>query len=126
MPNIFRIFIFILVSISFHACEWPSNNISYSEKIISKTEFDMPLKLTKHAKERMKCRAIDSFEIREIINQHNINYNKSEIDAPNCKKKYAFEGVSSDQQLLRVIIAPCDNQLHVVTVIDLNSKKNCD
>jgi hypothetical protein len=118
------ILIMLLINCLFFACEYSPKNVVTSSYF--NQQFNKPLHITKHAKERMQCRLIDSTEIREIINQYNINYKKSDTAQVACKQKYAFEGISHDNQTLRIIIAPCNNKLHIVTVIDLDSNKNCD
>jgi hypothetical protein len=82
---------------------------------------------SKHAQCRMDCRKIDSSEVREILQGGKINYKKSEIgDRPDCKRKYAVEGLTHDQQKVRIIFAPCKNEITVVTVIDIGREWPCD
>ncbi len=87
---------------------------------------DKKLKLTQHAKERMLCRHIDSFEIREVISKGNINYAKSDTLQTVCRQKFALEGVSRDKQHLRIIVAPCNEELIIITVIDTQNSYGCD
>jgi Domain of unknown function (DUF4258) len=81
---------------------------------------------SKHAKCRMECRHIDESEIKDILEQGTINYRKSELQGDPCRKKYAVEGLSKDGQKLRVIFAPCGNEITVVTCIDLGVEWACD
>jgi hypothetical protein len=81
---------------------------------------------SKHAKCRMECRHIDESEIKDILEQGTINYRKSELQGETCRKKYAVEGLSKDGQKLRVIFAPCGNEMTVVTCIDLGVEWACD
>lgn len=84
--------------------------------------------LTKHAKCRMGCRYIDESEIMEIIAKNNINQRKSTTTAENGKcPTTAYEGVSRDDQELRIIVAYCegDDVARVVTVIDTGNEFNC-
>jgi Domain of unknown function (DUF4258) len=84
--------------------------------------------LTKHAKCRMGCRYIDESEIMEIIAENNINQRKSTTTAENGKcPTTAYEGVSRDDQELRIIVAYCegDDVARVVTVIDTGNEFNC-
>jgi hypothetical protein len=81
---------------------------------------------SKHAKCRMDCRHIDESEIKDILENGNINYRKSELQGEPCRKKYAVEGLSKDGQKLRVIFAPCGNEITVVTCIDLGVEWACD
>ena len=85
-----------------------------------------PAKLivSKHAACRMDCRKIDEQEIREILQNGTINWSKSE---PNNKPdpKYAVEGVTSDNQKVRIVFADSPKGLVVVTVIDLKTDWDC-
>lgn len=80
--------------------------------------------ISKHAKCRMDCRNIDEREIREILRAGTINWSKSE---PNNKPdpKYAVEGVTSDNQKVRIVFADSPKGLVVVTVIDLKTDWDC-
>lgn len=80
---------------------------------------------TKHARCRMDCRHITQKEVKEIVKQANINYAKSEPDAPRGAK-YALEGYTSkEQQHVRIIVAPKERHLTIVTVIDLDDDWAC-
>ncbi|MBX9783814.1 MAG: DUF4258 domain-containing protein [Chitinophagaceae bacterium] len=81
--------------------------------------------LTKHAKCRMKCRHITLDEIKEIVQRADVNYKKSELDAPEGPR-YALEGVTSaEKQHVRIIVAPKKRHLTIVTVIDLENEWEC-
>jgi hypothetical protein len=80
---------------------------------------------SKHAKCRMACRHIDEQEVKDILQKGNINYKKSELNGEDCKKKYALEGLTKDNQRVRIIFAPCQDELTVVTCIDLNTDWEC-
>ncbi|MES2005316.1 MAG: DUF4258 domain-containing protein [Bacteroidota bacterium] len=82
-------------------------------------------KYSKHAKCRMDCRHITGEEISEILKTGTINYRKSELNGEECSKKYAVEGYTRDQQHLRVIFAPCNDAVTVVTCIDLETEWTC-
>jgi hypothetical protein len=80
---------------------------------------------TKHARCRMKCRHITQEEVKEIVQKANVNYNKSELDAA-PGPKYAMEGyTSADRQHVRIIVAPKQRHLTIVTVIDLDEDWEC-
>ncbi len=79
---------------------------------------------SKHARCRMECRHITQKEVREILAKGEINYNKSEINATEGPK-YAVEGVTSDRQKVRIIFAPHEQHMTVVTVIDLENEWSC-
>jgi hypothetical protein len=80
---------------------------------------------TKHARCRMKCRHITQQEVREVVRQAKINLQKSEHQGVSGNK-FALEGYSNgDSQHIRVIIAPYERRLTVVTVIDLDDSWEC-
>jgi hypothetical protein len=79
---------------------------------------------TKHAKCRMDCRQISEDEVKEILVKGDVNYDKSE---PNGKPdpKYALEGKTADGQQVRIVFAPDDGKVVVVTAIDLGKEWPC-
>ncbi|CAN5469357.1 hypothetical protein BH10BAC2_BH10BAC2_23790 [soil metagenome] len=81
---------------------------------------------SKHALCRMDCRHIDDAEVQQILKEGKINYAKSELKGEDCKKKYAVEGNTKDKQKVRIIFAPCADEVTVVTVIDLGKEWVCD
>lgn len=86
---------------------------------------DADFYFTKHARCRMKCRHITQAEVKEIVQKANVNYNKSELDAAQGPK-YALEGYTSkDKQHVRIIVAPKERHLTIVTVIDLDEDWDC-
>ncbi len=80
---------------------------------------------TKHAKCRMACRHIDETEVREILEEGRINYEKSD-PASRPDPKYALEGITDDGQEVRIVFAAADNGAVVVTVIDLKKEWSCN
>jgi len=94
---------------------------------VAETEFnhnETRLIFTKHAKCRMDCRHITEDEIRAVLKSGTINYNKSD---PNGKPdpKYALEGKPADHRL-RVVFAPTNRGMVVITCIDLDEDWYCD
>jgi hypothetical protein len=81
---------------------------------------------SKHAQCRMACRHIDASEVQDILENGTINYKKSELEGEDCRKKYAVEGYSKDKQHLRIIFAPCADEVTVVTCIDIGAEWSCD
>ena len=79
---------------------------------------------SKHARCRMECRHIDESEIKEILENGKLNYSKIEEDARG--KTYPLEGITHDKQHVRVVFAPKDDGLLVVTCIDLDTEWACD
>lgn len=82
------------------------------------------LEYTKHARCRMECRQIDESEVEEIMRTGEINYRKSELDASPCPT-YALEGMTHDDQHVRIVFAQCDDKTKVVTTIDLEHEWEC-
>lgn len=83
-----------------------------------------PLIITRHARCRMDCRQIDENEIREILQKGKINYNKSNLNSK-PDPKFALEGITKDNQQVRVIFAPTRRGMVVITCIDLNQEWEC-
>ena len=81
--------------------------------------------LTKHAKCRMDCRHITAQEIKEIIHAGYVNYSKSG-QGNKGDNTYALEGYSNGHQHLRVIVAPENDGLVVITCIDLDNEWPCN
>ncbi|MGK2860935.1 MAG: DUF4258 domain-containing protein [Chitinophagaceae bacterium] len=82
------------------------------------------LEYTEHAKCRMKCRKITQAEVEEIMKDGKINYSKSDVKDKPCPT-YALEGITNDNQRVRIIFAQCDYKTKVVTSIDLNQDWEC-
>lgn len=80
---------------------------------------------TKHARCRMECRRITQKEVKEIVRKADVNYNKSDLNDPKGPT-YAVEGYTAkDRQHVRVIVAPKQKHLSIVTVIDLDKEWEC-
>ena len=79
---------------------------------------------SKHAKCRMECRHIDESEVKEILLEGDINFDKIEENSKGIS--YPLEGITRDKQHVRVVFAPHDNKLVVVTVVDLDKEWECD
>ncbi len=84
------------------------------------------IEYSRHARCRMECRHINPKEVEQILKEGTINYRKSEIGKlPDCKRKYAVEGVTYEGQKVRIIFAPCGSEVTVVTVIDIAKDWPC-
>ena len=83
------------------------------------------LEYSNHAKCRMQCRKISQAEVEEIMRDGKINYNKSDLQNARCPR-YAVEGLTRDDQRVRIIYAQCNDKTVVVTVIDLETDFKCD
>ena len=80
---------------------------------------------SKHARCRMACRHIDESEVKEILANGKINGNKIQQDERGTT--YPLEGITHDRQRVRIVFAPIgDNELEVVTCIDLDTDWACD
>jgi len=79
---------------------------------------------SRHARCRMDCRHIDESEVVEILQNGHLNANKIEED--NRGKTYPLEGVTHDQQHVRIVFAPKEDDMVVVTVIDLDKDWECN
>ena len=79
---------------------------------------------TKHARCRMGCRYISESEVKDMLKSGHINYRKSSLDSQPCPT-YAVEGVTKDEQEVRIVFANCDDIAKVITTIDLGNKYEC-
>ncbi len=79
---------------------------------------------SRHAKCRMNCRSIDEAEIRDIVHNGTVNNAKSRLGKKG--KTFALEGWSKDNQHIRVVCAPKNKTLTIVTVIDLGTEWPCN
>jgi hypothetical protein len=82
------------------------------------------LEYSNHAKCRMQCRKISQAEVEEIMRDGKINYNKSDLQNARCPR-YAVEGITKDNQRVRIVYAQCNDKTEVVTVIDLETDWSC-
>jgi hypothetical protein len=82
------------------------------------------IEYTRHAKCRMQCRQISQAEVEEIMKGGIINYKKSDVNDRPCPT-YALEGITQDDQKVRIVFAQCDLKTKVVTCIDLNTDWEC-
>ena len=83
------------------------------------------IEYSNHARCRMDCRHITQAEIEDIMQNGKVNYNKSDLKNARCPR-YALEGVTKDEQRVRIIFAQCNESTTIVTVIDLNTEWQCD
>ena len=77
-----------------------------------------------HAQCRMACRKITDAEIKEVLQEGVINYQKSETNLTN--PRYALEDVTQDGQKVRIVIALEKKQAVLVTCIDLEKEWPCN
>lgn len=85
---------------------------------------DNALKYTRHARCRMDCRKIDESEVEYIVRFGKVNLRKSDPkDAP-CPT-YSLEGITKDNQEVRIVFADCPGSTKVITAIDLGEDHKC-
>ena len=82
------------------------------------------IEYTEHAKCRMQCRKISQLEVEEVMRGGKINYSKSNVKEKPCPT-YALEGITHDNQRVRIVFAQCDFKTKVVTTIDLGTDWEC-
>jgi len=107
--------------------ETDHNKVNIEQPVTGKIPFERNIELlaySKHAKCRMDCRHIDESEVKEILLNGEINYNRIE-ESPKGKT-YPIEGITHDKQKVRLVVAPHEDEIVVVTVIDLEKEWNCD
>ena len=83
------------------------------------------LEYSNHANCRMQCRHISQAEVEAIMQEGKINYAKSDLQTDRCPR-YAVEGVTPEDQRVRIVFAQCKEKTVVVTVIDLETDYECD
>lgn len=79
---------------------------------------------SKHALCRMDCRHIDESEVKELLIEGRIN--KDRIEEGPKGVTYPLEGITRDRQHVRLVVAPGEDKIVVVTVIDLEKEWPCD
>ncbi|WP_169337635.1 DUF4258 domain-containing protein [Segetibacter koreensis] len=103
----------------------PANTTANAQEQVKFDRSTTNLFFTKHAKCRMKCRHISQQEVKDILVNGTINYNKSDLSDPRGPS-YALEGRTKDGQKVRIIFAPRKRHLTVVTVMDLEREYVCN
>jgi hypothetical protein len=83
------------------------------------------LEYTRHAKCRMQCRRISQEEVEQIMREGTINYRKTDVNARPCPS-YALEGITKDEQRVRIVFGQCDLKTKVITCIDLETDWTCE
>jgi Domain of unknown function (DUF4258) len=116
------LFVSVFVCLLLTQCDQPGN-IHNNHDPINRNETH--LIYTRHARCRMDCRHITETEIKEILQRGEIDYKKSEPDG-HPDPKYALEGNTNEGQHLRIIFAPTQRGLVVITCIELGVEWQCD
>lgn len=125
--NTYRLIILVVIIISFFFARTCRRDepVNIPSTLPSINRNIKNLIYTKHAKCRMECREIDASEIKEILHDGKINYNKSKLNEMG-DPTYALEGYSHDKQHLRIVFAQKTDALIVVTCIDLDKEWQCN
>jgi len=119
--NFYFLVIILIVFLIIKGFSWFKNGNSNDESFRNITH----LILTKHAKCRMDCRHITENEIREIIKNGKVNYNKSGTGSKG-DSTFALEGFSHENQHIRVVVAPENDGLVLITCVDLDKEWPCN
>lgn len=82
------------------------------------------LSVSRHARCRMQCRHIDEAEVREVLESGIINNDR--IEKSDKGISVPLEGETHDRQHVRIVVAPKENKLVLVTVIDLDTDWPCE
>ncbi|MBL0072674.1 MAG: DUF4258 domain-containing protein [Bacteroidetes bacterium] len=127
LPGILLLFIALLIYWFTATDKQPVTKDSPSERTSVNTEKHRhePLVYTKHARCRMDCREITEAEIASVIQAGTINTKKSDSHDKPCPT-IAYEGTGTDGHRLRIVIADCESNDKVVTVIDLDQDYFCE
>jgi hypothetical protein len=130
LPYIF-LFGILIIALSIKNCKLVRNNIASKNESQVKESRGLNrnpahINYSKHAKCRMECRHIDESEIKDILATGSINYKKSDLQNDDCHKRYAVEGYSKDRQHIRIIAAPCNSEITIITCIDLENEWQCN
>ncbi len=106
-----------------HQNNYPTNNnTTVNEKDLNRHPGNIIY--SRHCQCRMECRHITETEIKEILENGQINSNKIEHSAKGVT--YPLEGVTNEKQHLRVVFAPKGDEVEVVTCIDLDNEWPCN
>jgi len=101
---------------------FPVENSKDSRNYLDRSITD--IQYSKHALCRMDCREIDESEVKEIWQKGLLNEKK--IEKSSKGTSYPLEGRTHDGQRVRIVFAPKQNKVIVVTVIDLEKEFVCD
>ncbi len=106
-----------------------NNNVAHNTEEVQQMhllDHERKIILTKHAQCRMECRHFTNEEVKEILQNGTINFDKSNDREGSCPT-YAIEGETHDGQHARMVFAFCDyNTAKVITVIDLDTDWKCN
>jgi hypothetical protein len=131
---ILAVLLFVIRQCKNEAIRKPATNVTNKDTKSNQNTIDRDkgfdrrisyLEYSNHAKCRMQCRKVSQAEVEEIMQDGKINYNKSDLQNARCPR-YAIEGITSDDQKIRIVFAQCNEKTEVVTVIDLDTEWSCN
>ncbi len=102
----------------------PTKTVTVTEPAKSFERDSSHIIYSKHALCRMDCRHIDESEVKEILINGSLNYDKVEKNEKGYT--YPLEGYTHDDQHVRIVFAPHHDTMVVVTVIDLGQEWKCN
>lgn len=91
----------------------------------SSAEEEKPIRFTKHGLCRFQCRKITHEDLDRVLSEGWINKQKSKPNSKPCPV-YAYEGQSDLGERLRVVMAECEKERKVITVINRERTFNCE
>jgi hypothetical protein len=117
------IYIFLFIAVVFFAIK----NFGWFDQLQNNESFrnTSHLIFTRHVKCRMDCRHITEKEIKEILKNGSLNKSKSGIGSKG-DSTFSLEGYSHENQHIRVVVAPDNDGLVIITCIDLEREWPCD
>jgi hypothetical protein len=124
MRRILRLLLIVPLFLGCHSRSSDSNGSDHEGTNREPFNRRAELVFTRHARCRMDCRHITAVEIHEVLDNGIINYGKSEPDS-RPDPKYAVEGYTAEQQHLRIIVAPENAKLIIITCIELGVEWSC-
>ena len=124
MRPIFRLLLIFPLLFACHSRSTDPNGLDHGDTNHEPFDRHAELVFTRHARCRMDCRHISAKEIHEVLDQGIINYSKSEPNS-HPDPKYAVEGYTAEQQHLRIIVAPENTKLIIITCIELGVEWSC-
>jgi hypothetical protein len=124
MRRILRLLLIVPLFLGCHSRSSDSNGSDHEGTNREPFNRRAELVFTRHARCRMDCRHITAVEIHEVLDNGIINYGKSEQDS-RPDPKYAVEGYTAEQQHLRIIVAPENAKLIIITCIELGVEWSC-
>lgn len=119
MKRVFSFLHILFIGISCNQQDGQNNETYNSDKKNKRISY------TKHALCRMDCRMIDSLEVMEVIDAGIINTKKSNPTDVPCPS-VSFEGITHDNQNVRIVVGDCQDEYKIITVIDLEKEYQCN